>query len=188
VNLSPKGKQFVAKRRDVGQAAPHNARGARDLAYTSANSGVVTHRSRGPVNSPHTSPLPPPGWYPDPEQPGQRWWDGTTWGPVAPEPLVRPVAPTSVSIPPQDKSSALALLLTVLWPGGGHLYLGLTQKSIPYVVANAIGTCVAFFSFFLLFPITFLIWLVTLLMTVGSISRDTEAVNYARHHGHRVVG
>ena len=98
------------------------------------------------------------------------------------------MAPTSVSIPPQDKSSALALLLTVLWPGGGHLYLGLTQKSIPYVVANAIGTCVAFFSFFLLFPITFLIWLVTLLMTVGSISRDTEAVNYARHHGHRVVG
>ncbi|MDQ3648263.1 MAG: DUF4870 domain-containing protein [Actinomycetota bacterium] len=27
-----------------------------------------------------SSPLPAPGWYPDPSQPGaQRWWDGTQW-------------------------------------------------------------------------------------------------------------
>ena len=22
---------------------------------------------------------PPAGWYDDPEGPGRRWWDGTTW-------------------------------------------------------------------------------------------------------------
>ena len=29
---------------------------------------------------------PPSGWYPDPDDAQtQRWWDGTTWGPQAPE-------------------------------------------------------------------------------------------------------
>ena len=38
-------------------------------------------------------PPPPPGWYPDPEGQGQRWWDGTHWtdrlaghGPAPPGP------------------------------------------------------------------------------------------------------
>jgi hypothetical protein len=32
-------------------------------------------------------PLPPPGWYPDPERQGAiRWWDGRTWAPAAPPP------------------------------------------------------------------------------------------------------
>ena len=26
-----------------------------------------------------TAPMPPPGWYPSPDGPGMRWWDGTNW-------------------------------------------------------------------------------------------------------------
>jgi hypothetical protein len=89
-------------------------------------------------------------------------------------------------LPPQEKSSGIALLLTVLWPGGGHLYLGLTQKSIPYVVVNAIGFVMAFTL--ILFPITFLMWLVTLCMTVGSVTADTEFVNAALRRGQRING
>jgi outer membrane biosynthesis protein TonB len=31
-----------------------------------------------------TQPPPAPGWYPDPSGEGQRYWNGSTWGPAAP--------------------------------------------------------------------------------------------------------
>jgi hypothetical protein len=86
---------------------------------------------------------------------------------------------------PAAKSSAVAVLLTVLWPGGGHLYLGLTKRGTPYVVANAIG-CVLGLTVVLI-PVTILVWIVTLCMTVGSVSADTELVNRAAEEGRRVV-
>jgi hypothetical protein len=127
-----------------------------------------------------TATSPQPGWYFDPQSRGQRWWDGAAWGPFAPAP--QPIAP----LPPQEKSSGVAVLLTVLWPGAGHLYLGLTQKSIPYVVANAVGLFFAVWVYTL--PISFVIWLVTLCMTVGSITHDTNFANDARRRGQRING
>ena len=80
----------------------------------------------------------------------------------------------------------VALLLTVLWPGAGHLYLGLTQKAMPYFVANAIGVLFAL-SIYLL-PITMLIWLVTLCMTGGNVTQETNQVNDALRRGYRISG
>lgn len=96
--------------------------------------------------------------------------------------------PWTTGLPPQEKSSGIALLLTVFWPGGGHLYLGLTSKAIPYVVANAIGLAVGILFFPFLVLVTFVIWLVTLCMTVGSVTSDTYFVNDALRRGHRIQG
>lgn len=75
----------------------------------------------------------------------------------------------------QAKSSGLAVLFTILWPGAGHLYIGRTQKGTPYVIANAIA---AFLSLtVVLLPVGFIIWLVTLLMTAPNIANETEEVN-----------
>ncbi len=113
-----------------------------------------------------------PGWYPDPESRGQRWWDGQAWGPRAPQaPASVPSFAPAATFPPQEKSSGIAVLLTVLWPGAGHLYLGLTQKAIPYFVANAIALALGLMLFILL-PITILVWVVTLCMTVGSVTQE----------------
>lgn len=130
-------------------------------------------------------PQPPPGWYPDPATGGQRWWDGTTWATQSPPPPT-PVYQPGVSLGPQEKSSGIAVLLTVLWPGAGHLYLGLTKKAVPFVVANAIGFVLAFTGF--LFPVALVIWIVTLAMTVGKVTDETNMVNDAIRRGIRIDG
>jgi hypothetical protein len=80
----------------------------------------------------------------------------------------------------------VAVILTIIWPGAGHLYLGLTRKGTPYVVANAIGFVCGLTVF--LFFVCVLIWLITLCMTVGSISRETDVVNQAIREGRRIEG
>lgn len=132
-----------------------------------------------------TPPQPTPGWYPDPATGAQRWWDGQGWAvgpPAAPNPGYQP----AVVLGPQEKSSGIAVLLTVLWPGAGHLYLGLTKKAVPFVVANAVGFILAWTV--VLAPISFLIWLVTLVMTVGKVTDDTNMVNDAIRRGLRIDG
>ena len=64
-----------------------------------------------------TAPLPPPGWYPDPNgAPAQRYFDGTKWtdqlAPVSP-----PVAfytPVQGPLPPPKSAVPAALLHAVL--------------------------------------------------------------------------
>jgi TM2 domain-containing membrane protein YozV len=147
---------------------------------------------------------PPPRLSPD----GRFWWDGQGWQPLpsaaAPLPTAYcrvcgrsldaraaicvscgtaqalPVAPIVVPFvaAPQLKSPGLAVLFTILWPGAGQLYIGNSSKGTPYVVANAIGFVLAITI--ILIPVSFIIWVVTLCMTVGGIGRETEQYNVAR--------
>ena len=70
------------------------------------------------------SPLPPPGWYPDPY--GQpRWWDGTAWGAAA---------PTGPSGPPGSSPSntrTLAVLSHL-----GFLFGGFLLPLVIYLTAD----------------------------------------------------
>ncbi len=115
--------------------------------------------------------MPPANWYRDPDWPRYlRYWDGQQWT-------------AHRRYAAQEKSSAVAALLTFLWPGGGHLYLGLTNKGLPYFVINGIFLvlelmCLMFpLALLLVWPLAFMVWVVTLCMTIGSVARDTERVN-----------
>lgn len=110
-----------------------------------------------------------PGWYSDPELIGLpnhlRYWDGTAW---TDHRYVRAL-----------KSAGVATALTIFWPGTGHLYLGLKDKGMPFFIWNTVWFILAVLSCGFALPIGIVVWLVTLFMTIGSISTDTEAVNNA---------
>lgn len=104
---------------------------------------------------------------------------------VVPPPQMQGPIVAQIAVP-AEKSSGLAVLFTVLWPGAGHLYLGFTQKAIPYVVANVIAFLLAFTV--VLLPITLVIYVVTLCLAIKTVSEDTEAVNCALREGRRLMG
>lgn len=110
-----------------------------------------------------TNELPQPGWYADPHYPGyQRYWDGTRW--------------TDHRVAREQKSAGVAALLTVLWPGAGHLYLGLKSKGMPYFVINAVALAL-WLILWVFLPVGVVVWIVTLCMTIGSIADETRMVN-----------
>jgi TM2 domain-containing membrane protein YozV len=73
--------------------------------------------------------------------------------------------------PPSEKSVAVAGVLTFLWPGLGHVYLGENQKAVPHLIVNCIGFVLAWTL--ILLPISVVIWAVTLAMTLPGIKQDT---------------
>ncbi len=159
-------------------------------------SGLSTQAPIGNTGmaTPPMPPMPPPtaaspqaGWHPDPHGvSAQRWWDGRQWTDhTAPHPQPAYQAPAYVVPGSAEKSSGLAILFTILWPGAGHLYLGFSKKGTPFVVANAIGVVISLTV--ILLPIGLLIWVVTLCMTVGSVNADAEIANQAAREGRRLV-
>jgi len=77
-------------------------------------------------------------WYPDPSgSGGQRYWDGNGW-----TDHVRPPATMSGGPPvyqyASPKSPILAIVLSVLWLGGGHFYAG-RNDALPIVLACVNG-------------------------------------------------
>ncbi|MCV7017635.1 DUF2510 domain-containing protein [Mycolicibacterium aichiense] len=64
------------------------------------------------------------GWYPDPAGGnGQRYWDGSTWGPVAPgspAPIPTPIRPSK---PMPNAGKAILIVGTLVLAGGCVAYL-----------------------------------------------------------------
>lgn len=59
-----------------------------------------------------------------------------------------------------------------------RLYIGASHEDTPFVVANDIGLLLA--CTLILAPSSLVIWVVTLCMTVGGITNETEQLNMAR--------
>lgn len=70
----------------------------------------------------------PPGWYPN--QYGQtQWWDGNSWGPVAPQ-------QQTVAYRPEIKSTGVAYCLLIFLGGTGahRFYLGDTGRAVTMLL------------------------------------------------------
>ncbi len=75
----------------------------------------------------------------------------------------------------QLKSATVAIVLSILIAGVGHLYLGLTKEAIPFLVAS-----VAMFLFALTgfgIYISLIIWFVCVIINVQQMGPLTEKVN-----------
>ena len=94
----------------------------------------------------------PAGWYPDNSRGGMAYWNGSAWtGQWQPPPsqsqAVVPYAgaygasPAVMPVMVSTKSSGVAVFLSFLWPGLGHLYAG----------DAAVGLILGFSNLFLAF-------------------------------------
>lgn len=121
---------------------------------------------------------PSPGWYRNPNDfSTQRYWNGREWTQD-----VAPLAPGAYSTSgAQPKSETLALVFEVIFPGAGLMYIGMSNKAAPYLVASAIATLLALTVY--LSPVALIIWLICVLATAPKITEQTRQVNAAAAQG-----
>lgn len=70
-----------------------------------------------------------------------------------------------------EKSTLLAAILSFLFPGLGHLYLGLTKKGISFIIAYIVSAILVFIL--IGFVLMLIVWLWALVDSIKS----TEAIN-----------
>ena len=78
------------------------------------------------------------------------------------------VAPAPLS---QEKSVAIAAILSFLFPGLGHLYNGLTKKGVSFIIAYIISAILIFLL--IGFVLVFIVWIWALFDAI----KTTEAIN-----------
>ncbi|WP_405306447.1 zinc-ribbon domain-containing protein [Methanobrevibacter sp.] len=73
--------------------------------------------------------------------------------------------------PSQEKSVALAAILSFLFPGLGHLYNGLTKKGVSFIIAYIVSAVLIFLL--IGFVLMILVWIWALFDSI----KTTEAIN-----------
>lgn len=90
----------------------------------STSAETVTPDSRQ-SSSRDSAQMPPPGWYPDPSAPGQRWWDGQQWTDA--------VAPHASPTQQRPATSVLARP-RARWALGGGVIAALIVAAVVYAL------------------------------------------------------
>lgn len=140
-------------------------------AVESATAQVAPTPAAQPDRSPDQL-MAAPGWYTDPYNPyAKRYWDGQTWTAYG--------AQNAMPTLNVGKSSGIAIVLTIIFPGLGHIYIGMSQKGMPYFIPNVVAFVIALLLWITI-PIGVVIWVVTLILTITSISADTADINAGR--------
>lgn len=118
-------------------------------------------------------PLPPPGWYPDPNgAPAQRYFDGTRWTDQL-APLNTTIVACSQSLVPPPRSAAVAGLLQLFLGtfGLGRFYIGTTGVAAVQLVLGLMGL---FFTIFCFFGVVILVplWIWTFVEAILMFARQ----------------
>ncbi|UFQ14625.1 MULTISPECIES: DUF2510 domain-containing protein [Streptomyces] len=86
---------------------------------------------------------PPPGWYPDPNQPAvERWWDGTAWTEHRRTPGHAQAAPVQQGFGPAPDPAATAVMAPAASGGGRAKVIALAAAGVVLVTAIVTGVVV----------------------------------------------
>lgn len=112
---------------DGGEPANHDPeRGTYNFQHlwsTSAESATPDSRQSSSRDS---AQMPPPGWYPNPSAPGQRWWDGQQWTDAE----VPQAIPTQQQQPPRNVLAGPR----ARWALGGGVIAALIVAAVVYAL------------------------------------------------------
>ncbi len=148
----------------------------------SASSSLPPGYHRVPPSHPSLPPTPAPGVYapqPYPSQPyAQQPYIQQPYAqqpyapqPYAPQPYGAPYPPVAVR---PMKSAGIAVLLSFLWIGAGHLYLDRIGTGLVLMGAHFF---VGFLLFVLFFPLAFLVWLAAFITCAVVCSNLAHQIN-----------